>query len=118
MCRLGSRHRQRPRRDAGDGGPRDDLAHDGGASADHGVGPDAQVLDDAGADADVGAIAEIHQLIDRLAEEGNAVVMISSYLPEIMARSDRILVCRQGKVVEEFSAREATEEKIMYAAIH
>lgn len=44
--------------------------------------------------------------------------MISSYLPEIMALSDRILVCRQGKVVEEFSASEATEEKIMYAAIH
>ena len=57
-------------------------------------------------------------LIDRLADQGKAVVMISSYLPEIMARSDRILVCRQGKVVEEFSARDATEEKIMYAAIH
>ena len=40
------------------------------------------------------------------------------YLPEIMALSDRILVSRQGKVVEEFSALEATEEKIMYAAIH
>ena len=45
-------------------------------------------------------------------------MVISSYLPEIMALSDRILVCRQGKVVEEFSALEATEEKIMYAAIH
>ena len=40
------------------------------------------------------------------------------YLPEIMALSDRILVSRQGKVVEEFSALEATEKKIMYAAIH
>ena len=37
---------------------------------------------------------------------------------EIMALSDRILVSRQGKVVEEFSALEATEEKIMYAAVH
>ena len=57
-------------------------------------------------------------MIRALADDGVAVVVISSYLPEIMARSDRILVCRQGKVVEEFSAREATEEKIMYAAIH
>ncbi len=80
--------------------------------------PDIIVFDEPTRGVDVGAIAEIHELIDRLADEGKAVVMISSYLPEIMARSDRILVCRQGKVVEEFSAREATEEKIMYAAIH
>ncbi|HLG46652.1 MAG TPA: sugar ABC transporter ATP-binding protein [Reyranella sp.] len=80
--------------------------------------PDIIVFDEPTRGVDVGAIAEIHELIDRLADEGKAVVMISSYLPEIMAQSDRILVCRQGKVVEEFSAREATEEKIMYAAIH
>jgi simple sugar transport system ATP-binding protein len=80
--------------------------------------PTLIVFDEPTRGVDVGAIAEIHQLIDRLAEEAMAVVMISSYLPEIMARSDRILVCRQGKVVEEFSARDATEEKIMYAAIH
>jgi simple sugar transport system ATP-binding protein len=35
-----------------------------------------------------------------------------------MNLSDRILVCRQGRIVEEFSPREATEEKIMYAAVH
>ena len=63
-------------------------------------------------------IAEIPELIQRPADEGKAVVMISSCLPEIMAPSDRILVSRQGKVVEEFSAVEATEEKIMYAAVH
>ena len=67
---------------------------------------------------DVGAISEIHELINRLADEGKAVVVISSYLPEVMALSDRILVQRMGKVVEEYSALEATEEKIMYAAIH
>jgi simple sugar transport system ATP-binding protein len=67
---------------------------------------------------DVGAIAEIHQLINRFAEEGLAVVVISSYLPEIMNLSDRILVCRQGRVVEELSPLDATEEKIMYAAVH
>lgn len=67
---------------------------------------------------DVGAIAEIHQIINKLADEGLPVVVISSYLPEILHLSDRILVCRQGRVVEEFSATEADETKIMYAAVH
>ena len=67
---------------------------------------------------DVGAIAEIHQLINDLADKGIAVVVISSYLPEIMNLSDRILVCRQGRIVEEFSPAEATEEKVMYASVH
>ncbi len=80
--------------------------------------PDLIIFDEPTRGVDVGAIVEIHDLINRLADEGKAVVVISSYLPEIMALSDRILVSRQGKVVEEFSALEATEEKIMYAAIH
>lgn len=80
--------------------------------------PQLIIFDEPTRGVDVGAIAEIHQLIDRLADEGKAVVVISSYLPEIMALSDRILVQRAGKVVEEFSALEATEETIMYAAIH
>ena len=80
--------------------------------------PELIIFDEPTRGVDVGAIAEIHQLINRLADEGKAVVVISSYLPEIMALSDRILVSRQGKVVEEYSAFEATEEKIMYAAIH
>jgi simple sugar transport system ATP-binding protein len=80
--------------------------------------PELIIFDEPTRGVDVGAIVEIHELINKLADEGKAVVVISSYLPEIMALSDRILVCRQGKVVEEFSALEATEEKIMYAAIH
>jgi ABC-type sugar transport system ATPase subunit len=80
--------------------------------------PDLIIFDEPTRGVDVGAIVEIHELINRLADEGKAVVVISSYLPEIMALSDRILVSRQGKVVEEFSALEASEEKIMYAAIH
>jgi len=67
---------------------------------------------------DVGAVAEIHELIKQLAEQGLAVVVISSYLPEIMTLSDRVLVSRQGRIVEEFSGAEATEEDIMYASIH
>ena len=44
--------------------------------------------------------------------------MIRSSLPEVMALPDRILVAKHGKVVVEFSATEATQEGIMYAAIH
>ncbi|MBB4105706.1 sugar ABC transporter ATP-binding protein [Allorhizobium borbori] len=80
--------------------------------------PKIVIFDEPTRGVDVGAIAEIHQIINRLADEGLAVVVISSYLPEIMNLSDRILVCRQGRIVEEFSPIEATEEKIMYAAVH
>lgn len=80
--------------------------------------PRIVIFDEPTRGVDVGAIAEIHQIINRLADEGLAVVVISSYLPEIMNLSDRILVCRQGRIVEEFSPAEVTEEKIMYAAVH
>ncbi len=80
--------------------------------------PDLIIFDEPTRGVDVGAIAEIHALINRLADEGKAVVVISSYLPEIMQLSDRVLVARQGKIVEEFSPIEATEEKLMYAAVH
>ena len=80
--------------------------------------PDLVIFDEPTRGVDVGAIAEIHEIINRLADEGKAVVVISSYLPEVMQLSDRLLVARQGKVVEEFSPLEATEEKLMYAAVH
>jgi simple sugar transport system ATP-binding protein len=80
--------------------------------------PDVIIFDEPTRGVDVGAIAEIHAEINRLADEGKAVVVISSYLPEVMSLSDRILVARQGKVVTEFAADQATQEAIMYAAIH
>jgi len=80
--------------------------------------PEVIIFDEPTRGVDVGAIAEIHAEINRLADEGKAVVVISSYLPEVMALSDRILVARQGKVVTEFAADQATQEGIMYAAIH
>ena len=67
---------------------------------------------------DVGAIQEIHDQLSALAAQGLAIVVIASYLPEIMNLSDRILVARQGRIVEEFNVNEATEESIMYAAVH
>jgi len=80
--------------------------------------PKLIIFDEPTRGVDVGAIVEIHQFINQLADDGLAVIVISSYLPEVMNISDRILVTRQGKVVEEFTAREATEERIMYAAVH
>ena len=59
--------------------------------------PDLIIFDEPTRGVDVGAIVEIHELINRLADEGKAVVVISSYLPEIMALSDRILVSRAGQ---------------------
>jgi ABC-type sugar transport system ATPase subunit len=80
--------------------------------------PRIVIFDEPTRGVDVGAIAEIHNLINKLADEGLAVVVVSSYLPEIMNLSDRILVCRQGRIVEEISPLDATQEKIMYAAVH
>ncbi|MBL1422183.1 MAG: sugar ABC transporter ATP-binding protein [Alphaproteobacteria bacterium] len=80
--------------------------------------PQIIIFDEPTRGVDVGAIAEIHEVIKGLAEQGLAVVVISSYLPEILSLSDRILVSRQGRIVEEFSIEEADEEMIMYAAVH
>ena len=80
--------------------------------------PKLIIFDEPTRGVDVGAITEIHQIINRLADDGLAIVVISSYLPEILHLSDRILVSRQGRVVEEFNAEDATETMIMYAAVH
>jgi len=80
--------------------------------------PELIIFDEPTRGVDVGAIAEIHAMIHELADSGAAVVVISSYLPEILAISDRVLVARQGRIVEEMAIDEATEEKIMYAAVH
>ena len=80
--------------------------------------PRLVILDEPARGVDVGAIAEIHRFIKQLADDGLAVVVISSYLAEIINLSGRILVCRQGRVVEKVSPINATEEHIMFAAVH
>lgn len=62
---------------------------------------------------DVGAKSEIYRLLNDLAHEGKAIVMISSELPEILRMSHRILVMCEGRVTGELTAAEATQEKIM-----
>ncbi|MFA5663857.1 sugar ABC transporter ATP-binding protein [Castellaniella sp.] len=81
-------------------------------------GPELIIFDEPTRGVDVGAVAEIHEIIRGLADQGLAVVVISSYLPEIMMLSDRILVSRQGRIVEEFDNTDVTTEEIMYASIH
>jgi ABC-type sugar transport system ATPase subunit len=80
--------------------------------------PSIIIFDEPTRGVDVGTIPHIHAEIRRLADEGKAVVVISSYLPEILAVSDRILVARTGRIVAEFDAADATQDKILYAAIH
>jgi ABC-type sugar transport system ATPase subunit len=80
--------------------------------------PTVVIFDEPTRGVDVSAIPQIHAAIRSLANEQKAVIVISSYLPEIMAISDRILVARGGRIVEEMARSDATEEKIMYAAIH
>ena len=54
---------------------------------------------------DIKAKEDIYQLIDRLAKEGKSVIMMSSYLPELMFNCDRILVMRAGRLAGEFPVR-------------
>ena len=66
---------------------------------------------------DVGSKIEIYRLMNQLTEQGVAIIMISSELPEILGMSDRILVMHQGSIAGEFSAKEATQEKILHRAL-
>jgi ribose transport system ATP-binding protein len=65
---------------------------------------------------DVGAKSEIYKLMNELAAQGVAIIMISSELPEILGMSDRILVMHEGTIAGELSRAEATQEKIMHLA--
>ena len=65
---------------------------------------------------DVGAKSEIYKLLHALAEQGRAIVMISSELPEVLRMSHRILVMCEGRVTGEMPALGATQEKIMQLA--
>lgn len=62
---------------------------------------------------DVGAKTEIYQLMNRLAAQGVAIIMISSELPEVLGMSDRTLVMHEGRIAGELSGKDATQERIM-----
>jgi ABC-type sugar transport system ATPase subunit len=76
------------------------------------------LLDEPTRGVDVAARAEIYRAINRLAESGAAIVMVSSDLPELLGMADRILVMRRGHLVAELNAAETTQEEIVrYAAV-
>ena len=78
--------------------------------------PRILILDEPTRGIDVGTKAEIHALMNDLAKQGVAVMMVSSDLPEVLGVSDRILVMHAGRIVAEFSRQEATQDKVMHAA--
>lgn len=71
------------------------------------------ILDEPTRGVDVGAKAEIHALIDELARDGAAIVLISSELPEILNLSTRIVVLREGRQMGELARGQATQEAAM-----
>ena len=80
--------------------------------------PRLVIFDEPTRGVDVGAVAEIHRIIHDFADDGAGVIVISSYLPEVLDLSDRILVAKSGAIVAEFSRDEASATKILQAAIH
>ena len=81
------------------------------------AGPRLLILDEPTRAVDVGAKAEIYRLIDRLASEGMAIMLISSEMPELLALSDRIVVMRDGRLSPVIEKKDATEETVVSHAL-
>ena len=80
--------------------------------------PKVLILDEATRGIDIGAKTEIYQLVNQITEQGVAVILISSEMPEVLGLSDRIYVMREGKIAAEFDNhdRAITQEQIAIAA--
>lgn len=81
------------------------------------TGPRVVMLDEPTRGIDVGAKLEIYELVNRLTAEGKAVLLVSSELPELIGMSDRILMLHEGRIGGEFRREEATQERLMEAAM-
>ena len=81
-----------------------------------GIEPAILLLDEPTRGVDVGAKKEIYSIINKLAERGVAILMISSELPEILGMTDRVLVMHEGKLTAELQKAEMTQERIMHYA--
>jgi rhamnose transport system ATP-binding protein len=79
--------------------------------------PRLLILDEPTRGIDVGAKAEVHEIINRLAQEGMGIILISSDLPEVLAMSDRILVMREGRQMALLDRESADQERVMSAAM-
>ncbi len=78
--------------------------------------PEVLLLDEPTRGVDVGAKAEIHRLIDQLAAQGKAILLVSSELPEVMRMSDRVLVMCEGWLAGEFDPKQSAEDAVAAAA--
>ena len=79
--------------------------------------PDILILDEPTRGIDVGAKKEIHQLMSDLANQGVAIIMISSELPEVLGMSDRVVVMHEGRIKGELDRSEADQVSIMKMAV-
>ncbi len=79
--------------------------------------PQVLILDEPTRGIDVGAKYEIYTIINRLAEEGKGILVISSEMPELLGICDRIYVMNEGRIVGEMAGSEASQEKIMRAIV-
>ena len=75
------------------------------------------IIDEPTRGMDVGAKEEIYAILQKMAEDGKSIIMISSEMPELLRMSDRILVMRDGNITGEFTKEEATQEKILSCAM-
>lgn len=79
--------------------------------------PAVLILDEPTRGIDVGAKKEIHALMSEMAQQGVAIIMISSELPEVLGMSDRIYVMHEGRLKGEIDRKDANQEVIMQMAI-
>jgi ABC-type sugar transport system ATPase subunit len=79
--------------------------------------PKVLLLDEPTRGVDVGAKHEIYELMNQWTQAGLAIVLITSEMPELLAMSDRIMVMHRGRITAEFSRGQATQEKILNAAL-
>ncbi|MGW1443512.1 xylose ABC transporter ATP-binding protein [Serratia rhizosphaerae] len=81
------------------------------------LNPKILILDEPTRGIDIGAKYEIYKLINQLVQQGIAVIVVSSELPEVLGLSDRVLVMHQGKIKASLENRNLTQEQVMEAAL-
>lgn len=78
--------------------------------------PEILMIDEPTRGIDVGAKSEIHRLMSLLAQQGKAIIMVSSEMPEVLGMSDRVVVMHEGSVSGVVDRADATQERIMQLA--
>ncbi|WP_327009284.1 sugar ABC transporter ATP-binding protein [Dactylosporangium sp. NBC_01737] len=78
--------------------------------------PRVLIVDEPTRGIDVGTKAEVHRLLSSLADDGVAVLMVSSELPEVLGMADRVLVMHEGRLAADIPRTRADEESVMLAA--